>query len=188
MYLSSLSHNLDRNQESSWIDDPFGLKNQVKGVTMSHEKALLYFADDLVSQYAKFDGDNFYLSLTDLSSEDQNELALLMLESCDRETSECVHGNDFSIDNDYTCALLAMLKYDCKETRDHFAFITRKNILTYYANALQVILDRACDKYLHLSMEESGRYARVDDNQGDVVWAKFQGENNEIFYERPNYG
>ncbi|CAB4128309.1 hypothetical protein UFOVP100_23 [uncultured Caudovirales phage] len=165
---------MQNQQKSSWIDDPFNLgKNFVMELTpISHKKALSNYAEDLVGQYAKYDDDTYELSLSDLPIDEQNELARLYLEASNRDTSECIYGDDFTINSEYTCALLSMLKDDCNESRERFANVTRANILTYYKTPLNDVLEVACDNFLHMQMNEQGYYAQQD-NHGDVVWGKF---------------
>jgi hypothetical protein len=146
----------------------------VKGLTnVNHQKNLDHYARDLVVSYSRYDSDGYNLFLDDLTDSDKFELARLYIECNDRDIGECVHGNDLSIDNDYTCALLAMLKDDCATTRQRFAQITQKNIILYYKKSLQNILDLACDSYLLDINNENGFYSRIDDEHGDVIWGKY---------------
>ena len=172
----SLAHNYTQNQQpSSWIDDPFQLgAHIINGLKpMDNQQNLSTYAEELVYQFGKYQDDQYSLNLFDLSEYDQNELARLYMETTDRETGECVHGNDFSIDNDYTCALLAMLKNNCLETQTTFAEITRKNIITYYAKSLQTVLDDACnDLQCHFN-EEQGFSQQQDRESGEVFWGRF---------------
>lgn len=172
----SLSHNyVQMQQQSSWIDDPFQLgTHAIKGMThMSHERNLYNYAEELVGQYAKYEDDQYDLSLNMLPQDEQNELVRLYIESIDRETSECVYGDDFTINSDFTCALLAMLKDDNKKSRANFAEVTRRNILIYYKDSLNDILSAACDNFLHAEMDGQGYCARQDLDSGEVIWGKF---------------
>jgi len=177
MNTSSVSHSYAQNQQpSSWIDDPFQLGTYaVKGVTkvMSHKRNLENYAEELVAQYAKFDGDHYELYLDMLPEDVQNELAQYYIESIDREIEWACYGQDESINSSYLCALLAMLKDDSKENREHFAEVTRQNILSYYAKALDDVLDQACDSYHHAINNEQGLYASQDQETGEIVWGRF---------------
>ena len=141
-----------------------------KGLSMNHRRTLELYAEELVSYHSKYDGDNYTLLFSKLSDDEQNELARLYVEYTERDLCECVNGNDLSINNDYTCALLAMLQDDCHETRERFAEVTRKNIITYYKKQLQDVLNEACNTYMYNINEENGLYAHVDMEHGDVVW------------------
>lgn len=149
-------------------------RNTVKGLAnVNHKRNLSDYAEELVAHYAKFNNEQYELSLKTLPESEQNELVRLYMEATDRDTGECVHGNDFSIDNDYTCALLAMLKDDSQDNREKFAEITRRNILTYYRLALQEVLDDACHNYYHAMMNEQGYYAHRSMSNGEIEWSKF---------------
>ncbi len=168
----SLAQHINKNQ-ASWNDDPFDLKDKFAGVAiLNHERNLSNYAEELVSHYAKYVSDQYELSLDMLPEFEKNELVRLYLEYTDRDTSECVYGNDFTENSDYTCALLAMLKDDCKANREAFAEITRKNIIIYYSESLQDILDTSCKVHLDNCMEEGGYHSQIDWDNGDVVWSK----------------
>lgn len=178
MNLNSVAHTYVQNQSTpSWIDDPFDLKGQfdfVKGVTMvSHEKRLQDYAQELVALRGKYECDQYYLDLTLLTDEEQNELARLYIEATDRETNECIYGDDFTINSEFNCALLALLQNDTSENRDRFAEVTRNNVITYYRKSLDEVLDQACHDYLCAQMNEAGYYAHQDRESGEVIWGKF---------------
>lgn len=168
----SLSQVITKNQPS-WNDDPFDFKGDFAGVaSLSHEKRLFNFTDELVANYAKFVNDQYQLPINTLPDFEQNELARLYLEYTDRDLTECVNGNDLSIDNDYTCALLNMLRDDCQQNRDALANIMRKNIVAYYANSLQDLLNSSCDDYHNNVMSDNGYCSSRDMEHGDIVWSK----------------
>lgn len=139
---------------------------------MSCKGRLSNYAQQLVSTYANYKTDQYQLNLSDLPEDAQYELARLYIEVTDRETSECVYGNDLSINNEYTCALLNMLNNDCQETREHFAEVTLKNVVTYYKKSLQEVIDDACNEYLNAMHNEAGYYAHRDQDNGEVYWSK----------------
>jgi hypothetical protein len=168
----SLAQSITKNQ-SSWNDDPFDFNGEFAGVaSLNHEKRLFNFADELVAHYGKLVQDQYELSLDMLPDFEKNELTRLYLEYTDRDLTECVNGNDLSIDNDYTCAVLAMLKDDCQQNRDTLATIMQKNIISYYAESLQELLNSSCDDHLNNAMNEDGYYAQRDMEHGDVSWRK----------------
>lgn len=145
-----------QNQQPSWIDNPFNMKGPVTGVThVNHQRNLTAYAEELVSHYAKFEDNQFEISLDMVPDSSVNELIRLYIESTDREVNECVYGNDFSIENDFTCALLAMLKNDCSETRNAFSDVTRNNTITYYRESLQEVLNDACNHHYYMLSQEN---------------------------------
>ena len=175
MNTSSVQHSYMQNQpNASWIDDPFDLKGMVKGVTIvSHKQALEDYSQELVSRFAKYDGEQYCLSVGMLDDDEQNELLRLYIESTDRETNECIYGDDFTINSDFNCALLNFLKDDTRETRENFAAVTRKNILIYYKESLDQLLGQACDEFLINHMNEQRNYSHIDSDNSDVVWGRF---------------
>jgi len=176
MNANSVAHAYVQNQQSSWIDDPFHTGTHVvKGVTkrMSHKKNLENYAEELVASYAKFVCEQYELTLDMLPYDEQNELVRHYIESIDREIEYACYGADESINSDYLCALLSMLHNDCQETREHFAEVTKKNLLTYYAQSLQEVLDDACHSYHQAINNEQGLYAQQDSDTGEVYWGRF---------------
>lgn len=160
--------------QESWANDPFDLKMYVMGIKqMSNQKQLEIFAESLVEQFANFVDDQYELTLDMVPEDEQNELARLYIESTGRDISECVYGDDLSINSDFTCALLAMLKNDSKESRDHFSFVTRKNTITYYEESINEVLTMACDNFLHAVNNEQGFYTHQDREHGDTTWSKY---------------
>ncbi len=171
----SLSHNYVKKQQlSSWIDDPLQLNMKlVKGLTsMSHEKNLYYYAEDLVGQFALFDGDSYNLSLSELPEENQNELLRLYIESIDREIEWACSAGDESINSDFLCSMLSMLKDDTKEAREHFAYLIRNNLLKYYKDSLNKILSDSCDNLLMTKISNDGWYTHQDQENDDVFYNK----------------
>jgi hypothetical protein len=174
MHNRNLAYVNTRNQ-TSFEEDPFdlGLGFSQGMTTMCHARALELYAEELVSQHATYECEEYRLDLENLPEDKQSELTRLFLESIDREfESEAIHGNDFSIENDYTCALLAMLKDDNKETRERLAEVTRKNIIIWYEKSLQKILNDACESYLYYTNQAAGLRCYQDEEHGDFVWSK----------------
>jgi hypothetical protein len=154
------------------IDDPWNLgKDFVMDVTaVSHKKQLSNYALELVSLYAEYKDDFFSLSFKDLSDEEQLALTRLFIESIDREIeSEAIYGSDFSINNNFNCALLASLKDNNQDNKASLASIIQTNIMTYYADSLQQTLDEACEEFLNNMNEENGISYQYDRNHGDVI-------------------
>jgi hypothetical protein len=139
--------------------------------SLSVERDLHLYAQELVGQYAKFEGECYNVAFEQLSDSDQGKLLALYFEFNDRET-ECVHGEDFSVDNDYTCALLKMLRDNTQENQANFATIVHENISKYYRKSIQKILDTACDDLLHNIKNEDGYYAHRSRDNGEIEWRK----------------
>jgi hypothetical protein len=176
MNVARVQHiHVQNQQQSSWIDDPFQIGTHAfrELKPMSHEINLSNYAEELVTNYAKYEDGQYSLFLSDLSEYDQNELSRLYIEFSGRELTECVNGKDFSVDNEYTCALLSMLQDDSHENRERFAEVTRQNIINFYSESLQEILDKSCHNYLHSINNEQGLFANQDRDSGEIHWGKF---------------
>lgn len=175
MNVISLAHtHVQNQQQSSWIDDPFQVGTHAfKGLKpMNHQRNLDDYLQELVYSYGKHVGDNYELDLDKLSSPCQLELARLYIESIDREIEWACYGEDQTLNSDFLCALLAMLKDSTAKTRFNFAQVTTRNVLVYYKDTLQKLLDEGCELYFCNEMHEAGYRSSYDDEHGDVVWDK----------------
>lgn len=160
-------------KQPSWIDDPFDIKGFVTGVTpLSHKRSLEEYALELVSSYGEFINNQYELNLEKLSSPYQLELVRLYIESIDREIEWACYGDDQSINSDFLCAMLAMLQNSNPKTRAKFAQVTTNNLLTYYKEALQDVIDTACHDLHCAEMNESGFNQYQDDETGEYLWSR----------------
>tara|TARA_R110000868_G_scaffold90899_3_gene251948 strand:+ start:105 stop:626 length:522 start_codon:yes stop_codon:yes gene_type:complete len=161
-------------KQQSWTDDPFEFKGFVTGVTKisQHQRNLNDYLQELVYSYGKHVGDNYELDLNRLSSPCQLELARLYIESIDREIEWACYGDDQTLNSDFLCAMLAMFKDSNPKTRAKFAQVTTVNVLKYYHQTLQDLIDTACQDYFCNEMSEAGYYAEQDMDHGDVVWRR----------------
>lgn len=165
--------NIIRKRAEEIRNDPLGIGFAVKGVTVSHKQALSNYAQELVANHGKYEADQYYLTLDMLEEDERNELARLYIEATNRETNECIYGDDFTINSEFNCALLALLQNDTKETRDNFAEVTLRNIIIYYQETLNEVLDDACNQYFNNQMNEQGYFQEIDLEHGDVFWRKY---------------
>lgn len=172
----SLAYSKEQNQqkEPSWNDDPFNFKGSFAGVAnMDHERNLDDFIKELVSSYGILHQDHYELNLDSLYLPYQLELARLYIESIDREIEWACYGEDQTLNSDFLCALLAMLKDNTPKNRSNFAQVTTRNILIYYKETLQNLLDIGCDIYFNNEINESSYQSECDNENEDVVWGKF---------------
>lgn len=161
-------------KQTSWIDDPFDIKGFVTGVTKmsDHTRSLNDYALELVGSYAEFIGDQYELNLEKLSSPYQLELVRLYIESIDREIEWACYGEDQTINSDFLCAMLAMLHDSNPRTRAKFAQVTTVNLIAYYKEALQDILDTACHDLHCAEMDNAGYHQEQDMEHGDFRWSR----------------
>lgn len=176
MNRSSVAHNYVQNQQQpSWIDDPFELGTHAfKGLKpMSHKRNLEDYIQELVASYGIYCQDHYDLRLEMLTEEEQEELVSLYIESIDREIEWACYGADESINSDFLCDMLSMLKLNTPESREKFAETTRRNLRDYYKSVLEELLVTGCDTYFTNEMGEAGYRSDYDNEHGDVVWGKF---------------
>jgi hypothetical protein len=161
-------------KQPSWNDDPFNFNGIVTGVTKisDHQRNLNDYLQELVYSYGKHVGDNYELDLNKLSTPYQLELARLYIESIDREIEWAFYGEDQTLNSDFLCAMLAMFKDSNPKTRANFAQVTTRNILVYYKDTLQDILNTACEDYFCNEMHEAGYSSHQDMEHGDFVWSR----------------
>jgi hypothetical protein len=169
----SLAYSNAQKQES-WIDDPFELKGFVTGVTKisDHQRNLRDYALEMVASFGKYKDDHYELNLDMLSTPYQLEFARLYIESIDREIEWACYGDDQTLNSDFLCALLAMLKDSTPKTRAKFAQVTTNNVLIYYKDTLDDLLDTACEDFYNNEMHEAGYRCEQDMEHGDFVWRR----------------
>ena len=169
----SLAYSNAQKQES-WSDDPFDIKGFVTGVTKisDHQRNLRDYALEMVASFGKFKDDHYELNLDMLSTPYQLEFARLYIESIDREIEWAFYGDDQSINSDFLCALLAMLKDSNPRTRAKFAQVTTVNILKYYKDTFNDLLETACEDFYNNEMHEAGYRCEQDMEHGDFVWRR----------------
>lgn len=172
----SLTHSYNQNQHqtTSWIDGPFSSEGFVAGVTKvsNHIRNLNDYTQDLVSSYATYHKDHYELTLDMLSFPCQSELARLYIESIDREIEWACYGDDQTLNSDFLCAMLAMFKDNTSKTREKFAQVTSRNILIYYKNTLNELLQEACDDFYCNEMENASYRADIYEDYGVVAWSE----------------
>lgn len=161
-------------KQESWKDDPFGFNGLVTGVTKisDNQQNLKNYALEMVASFGKFKSDHYELTLDMLSSPYQLEFARLYIESIDREIESACYGDDQSINSDFICALLAMLKDSNPRTRAKFAQVTTVNVLTYYKDTLNNLLETACEDFYSSEMYGAGYRCEQDMEHGDFVWRR----------------
>jgi len=164
---------IKKQQESSWKDDPFdlGIGLNLKNNTSNKER-LYDYAQQLAYYHGKSKYSEYRVNLAAIPEYEQHELIRLYLEYTDRDLSECIYGNDFSINNDFTCALLSLLQDDSQENRDRFAHATMRNLVIYFSNALQDVLDEACHDMVCSINRDNGNSSYQDKETGEFEWRK----------------
>jgi len=142
-------------------------------VTLSHKQRLDDYLQELAATRATYSGIDTTLTLDMLPHDEQLELMRLFIEAIDREIEDdFIHGLDYNINNDYTCALLNLLANDNAKNRQALARITQKNLLKHYESALNNALDVACTAYVSNQLNEASYHQVHDVNHGDDFWVQ----------------
>lgn len=175
MNKQSLQHRpIENQQQSSWTDDPFELKGAFKGLTVvTNARNLTEYAQELAYDYGKYVDGYYALDLNSIASPYQLELARLYIESIDRDIENACFGEDQTLNSDFLCSMLAMLKDSTPKTRANFAQVTTRNILAYYKEPLQYVLDEACHDLLCNMQSEIGQHSYQDKDSGEIFWSKY---------------
>ncbi len=130
--------------------------NQVNGMMLSKlvkrnltamdpYRNLFNYVCEIVNDRSVWDKDleSFILSVDDLSYEEQGELAALLLEYSDRDTTDCFNNpTQTAIDDDITCSLLMLLKKDTSNNREELASIIRENTINRFKADMQEFINR----------------------------------------------
>ena len=140
---------------------------------MNHKLNLYRFVEQLIEDHAVRVHEVLCLPLYKLIDDDQCELARLYLESIDRDAMDCIYGKDFTLDNDYTCAVLSLLSNDSVENRDKLAALTKRNVVQYLEKTLQKLLDETCDEVNTNTHLDLGLHIRTHKDNGETYWSRY---------------
>lgn len=133
---------------------------------MDSTKILNRYIHELITSYGKFTGDTYQLSMASLHDDEQGELVALYLEANDYDPLECLVNGELST------LIFAMMKSDTPDTREDFSKAVKKEILKYYSESIQNIIDDCCNDYLHESFNAKGLYAKRS-STGDLYWSAY---------------
>jgi len=165
MIKNSLAHNYVQKQ-TSWSDDPFGFEAEDKKngiwpqMEFNHKSNLDDYIQDLIATHAVYQADEYVLSLDMITSDEQDELLRLYIETIDREIDGAYCNDDVSINSDFNCALLSMLKCNTRDKREDLANVIHKNLFTYYNDTLNNLLSTGCEIFFNNAVNESSYYYR----------------------------
>lgn len=144
-----------------------------RNLTMTHQQRLNSYIDDLILDKAKRKSDGYYLSIDNLDDDELGQLAYLLLECDDRDTTECFYEADqFSIDDNITCALLNLLKEDSDENREELASLIRHNTIKKYSKRIESLLDEHCNDMYVSEMNDAGYSAYHHNDNDELYWSR----------------
>jgi hypothetical protein len=143
---------------------------------MNYPKDIIRFVEDVISDYAKYDGDSdsYHVDIDDLPDFTRYEFAVKMMSLDDMLASEAT-GPD---NPDYEKKMLpALTRYLMNSTdRDEeieFCNAWREGVSAYFNNTFQELLDeyghtKRCDE-----MHDAGFHQRMMPDNGEVYWSRY---------------
>jgi hypothetical protein len=128
--------------------------------------------DRVIIQYGQFEPDEGYnLEFDSLELEVQSELSRLLLEYEDREVSECfLDPLQEMMNDDVTCALLALLKDNSLEKKDNLATLLLKRTVYYCSRRIQDVIEERCS----VLMSEEGYVQYREPHASSFSWRASQ--------------
>lgn len=143
-----------------------------RDLTMTYYQKLIRYIDDLIIEKGKRTNQSYDLSIDDLDDSEQGILASLLLESNDRDTSDCYHeSNSDDINDNITCSLINLLKNDSMDSKEDFATLVRKNVINKSLPFLEKLIQQQCEDVFQCQMFEAGMRAHRH-YDGDIYWSK----------------
>lgn len=159
-------------KQTSRNDDPFNLRGAFKGLDMSkHQNNLDKYIANIADDYATENRDGMSLDLSMLPKQETDKLLRLYIESIDRETENAHLGLDESANSSFYCALQAMLADNNEDTKQQLADTINANMLEYYKEVLNRLLEDGCNKLFAYRMEGEGFYLARDEQEGSYYWS-----------------
>jgi hypothetical protein len=144
-----------------------------RNLTMTPKQRLHSYVDELILDKAKRGSDGYYLSLDNLDDDEQGQLAVLLLEVDDRDTTDCFHEDDkYTIDDNITCALLNLLKNDSTDNREDLATLIRNNTIKKYSKRMESLLDEHCNDMFVSEMNDAGYSAYHHNDNDEIYWSR----------------
>lgn len=104
-----------------------------------YSKVLYPFVESLIKENKKATSDGYYLSVDDLTDDDQYLFASYLIEYDDRDLSSSINENDKY--DDIVCSLLNLLKQNDLDSRLDFADTVKERVVSHYKTKMQGMID-----------------------------------------------
>lgn len=144
-----------------------------RNLTMTPYQKIISYIDNIISDKAERLEDGYFLTVDDLDTDEQGELAALFLDYYDRDTSECFYEADqYAINDNITCALLKMLQNDTPDNREDFANLVRNNTIKRFRKNMEEMIDERCSALFADEMSEAGLHAHYHADNGERYWSR----------------
>lgn len=132
------------------------------------EKELKNYAYDLISQYAKWDGDSYYINWNRIPEDEREELIAIMVE-LDGDEFSIINQNDSKYRDDIMTNMVKMIKSGDMDAKLDFAECVKKAAFHYYEQHAIDYLDEIAGEYTHDTLADNGLCLRQDRDHGDFV-------------------
>lgn len=132
------------------------------------EKEMYNYGMDLVSSYAKWDGDGYYLDWNRIPEDEQGEFIAIMTDLDGKDFSP-ICENEESFRDDILAKIVLMLKRDDMEAKLDFAECVKKATRKYFEERAIEYLDDLTNEYTHEELADRGLCLRQDRDHGDFV-------------------
>ena len=146
----------------------------VKGMTnMNYSKQTHMFATQLVSHYAKWDklANCYTLNLSNIPNFDIYEFSTFLMNDDCTWAAEATGPDNPAYEDRMLPALIRYMRNTTnKDNEIEFNRIWRDGIASYFANAMQQLLDEKCEGYIHSEYVSSNLYNSKQTTQGVRRW------------------
>ncbi len=147
--------------------------NQGKGIFMDTryktiEKEIEHFANTLVTDNAKWDGDTYSVDWDKIDTDHQNMLIALMVDR-DGKDFLAIGENDEKYRDDILSHLTGMIQAGDMESENRFAECVKKAVRHYYEGQAIELIDELTGYYTHETLADQGLRLVQDPEHGDFV-------------------
>lgn len=132
------------------------------------KKELFNYVNDVVSQHAKWDGDQYVVNWKRLPEDDRNHIIAIMVD-LDGKDFYAICENDEKYRDDILAKMVGMMKRDDMDSELDFVYSVKEAINAYYEDKAIEYVDEVAGEYTHDTLRESGLHYVQDRNHGDFV-------------------
>lgn len=150
-----------------------GVQVQRKGISMDTrynqaDKEVEHFANEIVNEYAEWDGEGYSVDWYKLHPTEQNKLIALMVNR-DGKDFLAIGENRENYRDEILSTLITMVKADTHESNLNFAECVKKAVRYYYEDDALELIDRHSRYYTQETLREQGLRLTQDPNHGDFI-------------------
>ena len=140
----------------------------------NHYRNLINYIDELISYKSYIVDGEYSLSIEKLDEDELGKLAALFLEVNGRDAQDCFQDpNQYTKDDDITCALLSLLKGNTEDNRENLATMIFKWSIEAFKPSMQSLIDERCSEVREIEAEGHGFYKYRDQKTNELQWRKY---------------